>query len=198
MTVLSLVIIFSSILAIMAIDIPGMQVGANIQARGYVAGILSIIAAGNLSPTATLSVVTKVGTPLQQQTTTVGKVGIPLHQNTSLSQTSIVSTGIDFPTNSPTPQLGTPKAVTVKPTTTSMYTQPINSSPSFYSQDSVAVILISTFSSLLFLTLVGIIIWRALHCRNLNKKDTDIDEEDANEAYAKFWKQKQGSGGIAG
>ena len=69
MTVLSLVIIFSSILAIMAIDIPGVQVGANLQARGYVAGVLSMIAAGSLLPTATLSVVTKVGIPLQQTTT---------------------------------------------------------------------------------------------------------------------------------
>ena len=60
------------------------------------------------------------------------------------------------------------------------------------------MILISTFSALLFLSLVGIIIWRALNRRKLNKKDIDIDEEDANEAYAKFWKQKQGSAGVAG
>jgi len=195
MIVLSLVIILSSILAIIAIDIPGVQVGANIQPRGYVAGILGMVVAASPSPTATLSVVANLGTPLQQ-TTTAGKVGVPLHQTTTLSQTSMVSTGIDLPAN--TPQLGTPKAVTVKPTTTSTYTHSLYSSPSFYSQHSVAVILISIFGTLLFLTLVGIIVWRALNRRNLHKKEIDVDEEDAIDAYAKYWKQKRDSVGIAG
>src|SRR5438552_2006915 len=135
MTILSLVIILPFILAIMAIDIPGVQVGANIQPRGYVAGILGMVVTTSLSPTATLSVVANLGTPFQQ-TTTIGKVGVPLHQTTTLSQTSMVSTAIDLPTN--TPQLGTPKAVTVKPTNTSRYIHPLYSSPSFYSQHSVA------------------------------------------------------------
>lgn len=190
MAVLSLVIILSSILAIMAIDVPGGQIAANIQPRGYVAGILSMVVAGTPSPTTSLSVVTSLST-----STTVGKVGVPLHQTTTLSQTSMVSTGIDLSTN--TPQLGTPKAVTLKPTFTSTYTHPLYYPPSFYTRHSLAVILVSVFGALLFLTLVGIIVWRALNRRNIPKKEIDVDEEDAIEAYAKYWKQKRDSGGIA-
>ena len=184
MSVLSLVIIFSSLLAIMAIGMPDVPVGANIQARGYIAGIMAL--AASPSPTATPSVVPKVGIPIQQTTTMVGKVGAPLHQN---------------------PQVGTPIAVaTVTATTTStsmhpmythpLYSHPMYSQPSFYSQHSVAVILVSVFAALLFLSLVGIIVWRVLHHRKINKKEVDVDEEDAMEAYAKFWKKKRDSGGI--
>lgn len=186
MTVLSLVIILSSLLAIMAIDIPGVQVEAGLKPRGYVAGILNVAMAGTTSPTTTLSVATSTSTM-------VGKVGVPLHQTTT---PSMVSTGIDLSTN--TPQVGTPKAVTLKPTYTSTYTHPMYHPPSFYTRRSVAVILTSVFGTLLFLTLVGIVVWLIRKRRNIPKKETDVDEEDAVEAYAKYWKQKKrDSGGIA-
>lgn len=186
MTVLSLVIILSSLLAIMAIDIPGVQVEAGLKPRGYVAGILNVAMAGTTSPTTTLSVATSTSTM-------VGKVGVPLHQTTT---PSMVSTGIDLSTN--TPQVGTPKAVTLKPTYTSTYTHPMYHPPSFYTRRSVAIILTSVFGTLLFLTLVGIVVWFIRKRRNIPKKETDVDEEDAVEAYAKYWKQKKrDSGGIA-
>jgi hypothetical protein len=149
------------------------------------------------SPTPTLAAAGKVGEPLHQQggiagtaLAQVGRVGQPL------SQEGTFSTAIELPTNT---------AHSVSSTSTASGS-PISTSSSFFTENSIipalvnwAVLVIIIASSLVFITLVGLVIWRVRKYRN-GKDQQDDDEEDIIEAYAKYWKtkQKRNSGGIVG
>lgn len=47
----------------------------------------------------------------------------------------------------------------------------------------------------MFLGIVGLVFWRIQKNRRPNKNGKDIEEEDAMEAYSKYWKGKRNSGG---
>jgi hypothetical protein len=152
------------------------------------------------SPTPTLAAAGKVGEPLHQQGAIVGtalaqagKVGQPS------SQEGAFSTAIELPTN-------TASAVSATSTAAGLVGSPVATSSSFFTEHSIipalvnwAVLVIIIASSLVFITLVGLVIWRVRKYRN-GKNQQDDDEEDIIEAYAKYWKtkQKRNSGGIVG
>lgn len=148
------------------------------------------------SPTPTLAAAGKVAEPTSQGgvvgtvVAQVGKVAEPI------SQENTFSTAIQLPTN-------TAQSVS---TATGLVGSPIASSSSFFTQHTIipslvnwAVLVIIIASSLVFITLVGLVIWRVRVYRN-GKNQEDDDEEDIIEAYAKYWKtkQKRNSGGIVG
>ena len=152
------------------------------------------------SPTPTLAAAGKVGEPINQQggiagtaIAQVGKVAEPI------SQEGTFSTAIKLPTN-------TASSVSSTSTATGLVGSPIASSSSFFTEHSIipslvnwAVLVIIIASSLVFITLVGLVIWRVRKYRN-RKNQEDDDEEDIIVAYAKYWKTKQNrnSGGIVG
>ena len=152
------------------------------------------------SPTPTLAAAGKVGEPLHQQGEIVGtalaqagKVGQPL------SQDGAFSTAIELPTN-------TASSVSSTSTAAGLVGSPVATSSSFFTEHSIipalvnwAVLVIIIASSLVFIALVGLVIWRVRKYRN-GKNQQDDDEEDIIEAYAKYWKtkQKRNSGGIVG
>jgi hypothetical protein len=151
------------------------------------------------SPTPTLAAAGKVGEPLQQggivgtALAQAGKVGQPS------SQDGAFSTAIELPTN-------TASAVSSTSTAAGLVGSPIATSSSFFTEHSIipalvnwAVLVIIIASSLVFIALVGLVVWRVRKYRN-GKNQQDDDEEDIIEAYAKYWKtkQKRDSGGIVG
>src|SRR5579862_125261 len=146
------------------------------------------------SPTPTLAAAAKVGEPLQQSATgttitQAGKVG------TSVSnESNTFSTEINLPTNIPSTT-----------TTSGIVATPTSSSSSFFTKHSIipaipnwAVLVIIISSSLIFFSLVGLVIWRVRKSRIAKRMEKDIDEEDIIEAYTKYWKTKRDSGGIVG
>ena len=115
-------------------------------------------------------------------------------------------------TNSPsiTRKVGTPKVNGATATTSTSAAKstggivgnPI-SQPGFLSQHSIshvlsnsAVLVIIIFSVTIFVTLGALLVWRVHKYRNQNKNNRkDIEDEDALEAYSKYWKGKRNSGG---
>jgi hypothetical protein len=153
------------------------------------------------TPTPTLAAAGKVGEPLYEQQS--GIVGTALAQvgkvGQQLSQEGTFSTAIEVPTNTAHPISSTSPA-------SGLVGSPIATSSSFFTEHSIiptlvnwAVLVIIVASSLVFITLVGLLIWRVRKYRN-GKNQQDDDEEDIIEAYAKYWKtkQKRNSGGIVG
>jgi hypothetical protein len=151
------------------------------------------------SPTPTLAAAAKVGEPLQQQG---GIIGTALAQAGKVAQLSsqdgAFSTAIELPTN-------TASAISTS-TAAALVGSPVATSSSFFTEHSIipalvnwAVLVIIIASSLVFIALVGLVIWRVRKYRN-GKNQQDDDEEDIIEAYAKYWKtkQKRNSGGIVG
>lgn len=140
------------------------------------------------SPTPTLAAAAKVNEPLQQ---TSGVVG------TSTSKdTNTFSTEINLYTTNPTSTA----------TSNGIVATPVSSSSNFFTKHSLipaipnwAVLVIIISASLIFFTLIGLLIWRIKKYRMHNRNETDIDdEEDIIEAYTKYWKTKRNSGGIVG
>lgn len=141
----------------------------------------------------------KVGVPLPQQTSKGGALGTPQpRQSNHVANT--------LPTPTYTPIVGTPKphsattttSVSAASSTGGVVGKPL--SQSNFNQHSpalpaYAVPVIVVFTIILFLTLVAFIGWRVYEHRCLNNKPKDIEEEDAVEAYAKYWKGKRNSGG---
>lgn len=155
-----------------------------------------------LSSSPTLTISPKVGIPLKQQTTNVD-LGTPQPRQTAHAGFTLANTG-SATTN--TPIVGTPipnSATTATSTSAANSTGGIVGKPlslSNVNQHSLAlppyaVIVIVIFTILLFLTLVAFSVWRIYKHRSLNHKRKDVEEEDALEAYSKYWKGKRNSGG---
>jgi hypothetical protein len=197
MTVLSLVIIVSAIFlsVIMAAD-PHPHVRAYIQQRDPVGTVGTPLA---VSPSPTATPVGKVGVPLHQgstddeeplpstSTTPTPKVGVPL------SRTSTFATETQIPTltakvEDPSPT-ETSAGIKGSPLSTVSLTQRPSSSPNS------AILAVAIISGVVFLGVVGLVFWRIQKNRCLNKNGKDIEDEDAMEAYSKYWKGKRNSGG---
>lgn len=220
MTVLSLFIILSAILlpVVMASDHHHFQVRADIQRR-------QVSVSDENTPTTTIGVVGTPLSLSQSPSPTVGKVGVPLHQqgqgqsgdNEDDGEVEVESTSttqspkVGVPTTRPgtlpigfsteiqtiTPLVGTPKATSSPtPTESSSLSSSLSTGHSVSAPD-YTVPIIAIGSVVIFLTLVGAIIWRLQKFRNFNRKHKDLEDEDAMEAYTKYWKGKRNSGGIA-
>jgi len=222
MTVLSLVIIVSALLlpAIMASSDLHPHVRAYVQQRDLVlrddasptttAGIVGTPLALSQSPSPTTEVTGQVGVPLNQPGTTTtstngGIVGTPLPRTTTTSSEAPEpnTTSTEIPTLTPiVPVVGTPKATSLSsstPTETGIKGSPLSSSPqvaSSHTPPSYAVAIVVVFSAIVFFSFAGLIFWR-LKYRNVNRKQKDLEDEDAMEAYSKYWKGKRNSGGAS-
>jgi hypothetical protein len=178
-------------------------------------GIVGVPLVFSATPTPTLAAENKdgiVGTPLAQ----AGKeVGSPVHEDGALSTDLALSSSTSH-TIGATITLSTPTASssahtvatnlqlsTPTPTSTGIVGTPVSSTgSSFFTSHSIMHIVpnwgflaIVIGSSLVFFTLVGLIVWRV---RKYLAKKKAADEEDIFEAYSSYWKTKRGSGGIVG
>jgi hypothetical protein len=189
MTLFNLVIILCTIiLPIMASDSSTSSIG--------MVGTPLVLSS---SPTPTIS--PKVGIPLKQSTTEDLGTRQPMqtfHAAFTLTNTGSAATS--------TPIVGTPianSATTATSTSAANSTGGIVGKPlslSNVNQHSLAlppyaVIVIVIFTIILFLTLAAFAVWRVYIHRSLNHKQKDVEEEDALEAYSKYWKGKRNSGG---
>jgi beta-lactamase regulating signal transducer with metallopeptidase domain len=151
----------------------------------------------------------QVGVPIIQSATSTSTsvtptVGVPMNQGGSETLSSATSSGIvGTPTASSktTGAVGTPIALSSAPSASAsgMVGTPISTSNSFFLKHSIssllpnyAVLIIFIVSGLILVTLIGVIVWRVQKYRH-TQRETEEDEEDILEAYAKYWKAKRDS-----
>jgi len=153
----------------------------------------------------------QVGIPIVQSATSTSAsatpmVGVPMNQGgsqTLSSATSLQSGIVGTPTASSktTGAVGTPIALSSAPSASAsgMVGTPISTSNSFFLKHSIssllpnyAVLIIFIVSAIILFTLIGVIVWRVQKYRHA-QRETEEDEEDILEAYAKYWKAKRDS-----
>ena len=197
MTLFNLVIILSAIiLPIVAADSPTLTsktVGTSLV----------------LSSSSTLAALPKVGVPLHQQPTANGGiVGTTLavqSSQVSVSSSSTLSTATSSPSNAP--KVGTPKPNSATTTTSASVA---NSTGGIRWETALSITPIKLqfswsshfrsyryryFCDNCFLD-IGCMDWLAcLWTSQSNNKQRDVEDEDALEAYSKYWKGKRNSGG---
>ena len=181
------------------------------------AGIVGVPIVVSQSPSPTTKITGQVGVPLNQPGTTAtstngGIVGTPPPHTPTTSSEEPESTeapepdttSTEIPTLTPiVPIVGTPKATSLSsstPTVTGIKGSSLSSSPqvtSSHAPPGYAVAIVVVFSGIIFFSFVGLIFWRLRMYRNVNRKQKDLEDEDAMEAYSKYWKGKRNSGGAS-
>ena len=147
------------------------------------------------SPSPTLAQAGKLGVPIQLTSATsattvvqAGNVAKPVNQGT-------FSTSITLPTNKPT-STSAPSGVVGSPVS--------SSTANFFTEHTIttglpnwAVLVVVVGASIIFLALVGLVVWQVIKYRKRRNRKA-VDEEDVLDAYTKYWKTKRNSGGIIG
>src|SRR5579862_414635 len=172
-------------------------------------GFLGIPLAVTQTPSPTLAQQGKVGAALQQTQTP----GASLHATAGVHGTTVVQAGkvaepsgqVTFFTSIALPTNTAHATTSSTATSTGVVGSPVSSSSNFFTKHSItsglpnwAVLLVIIGSSIIFLVLVGLIVWQVLKNRKGRKNMKDADEEDILETYTKYWKSKRNSGGIVG
>ena len=153
------------------------------------------------SPSPTTTVINGVTqNHVTASTTRAGIVGVPIKQTTSPTPSSTLQVGIAQST-SPAPKVGIPQAnppTTNPPTSPGVVGKPLSQPFNEHSISRLlpnSVIIVLVIGAVFIFSMVGLVAWQIEKRRSLGKSHKGVEDEDALEAYSKYWKGKRNSAG---